>query len=275
MKAWSVSSRGLPTVEVRAPNWIIALGQGLEQLGKAQGVERLACEMLQNGTVIARDIASGTGFVVQSTTSAEAPDSSPVDEIFTGDADDDDLPDDDDSSDLPATPERTEELLEVEPDDDRIDGVEEAESLQAACQLALKLSRELVPAESGAIILEEHGYLRFRAVSGPVAKQLAGVRLPLGAGVAGFSMQKRRTVVLNDANEDPRHCGEVDSLTGYTTTQIAVIPIQFGERVFGVLELMNLPGNARFNRLDVHRLQGIAGALGARLAAETSAPSED
>ena len=65
MRSWSVSARGLAAVQVRGSNWIVALGSGLEMLGKAPDVQRLACEVLPNGTVIARDISTGTGYVVQ------------------------------------------------------------------------------------------------------------------------------------------------------------------------------------------------------------------
>jgi putative methionine-R-sulfoxide reductase with GAF domain len=131
--------------------------------------------------------------------------------------------------------------------------------------LALTISRELIPAESGAVILEERGYLRFTAVSGPHARKLVGVRLPLGTGVAGFSMEMRRAVVLGDAHEDPRHCGEVDALTGYVTKEIAVLPVVYGGSVFGVLELMNLAAGRRFSQADVRELEHVAAALGKRL----------
>lgn len=250
MRSYSVSARGLATVQVRGQNWIHALGAGLAQMGRDEDLQRLACEVLQNGTVIARDITSGTGFIVQEV--------EPIDEEDTDEA-----------------PRDASEEIELLPLD-AIDALEEsipapadaildADTPRTAAQLALSIARELIPAESGAVILEEKGYLRFSAVAGPAARKLVGVRLPLGTGVAGFAMEKQRMVVLADAHQDPRHCGEVDALTGYVTRAIAVLPIVYEERVYGVLELMNLGGGRKFSQEEIESLEGVAAALGERL----------
>lgn len=258
MASFSVSSRGFAAVEVVAPNWIAALGHGLQELGRAEGLERLACEVLPNGTVIARDITSGTGYVVQNvSTEAEAPEELELVDIE------------------PLTDEATRGTGSTAPEPgnlagDLLDAILDADSPASAASLALTLARESVPAESGAVILEDRGYLRFVSVVGPHSRRLIGVRLPLGTGVAGFAMQKQRIVVLDDAREDPRHCGEVDALTGYVTQQIAVIPVRKqidGEEIcFGVLELMNLPRGERFDNERITRLKGVADALASRLA---------
>jgi hypothetical protein len=50
---------------VEAPSWLSALGHALDTLAVVEGLERLACEVLPNGTVLARDGRSGQGFVVE------------------------------------------------------------------------------------------------------------------------------------------------------------------------------------------------------------------
>lgn len=50
---------------VEAGNWLAALGLGLDRLGVVADIHRLACEVLPNGTVIARDVRTGSGFVVR------------------------------------------------------------------------------------------------------------------------------------------------------------------------------------------------------------------
>lgn len=247
MTHFSISSRGSSPIEVEAPNWVAALGLGLEGLGVAANLERLACEMLPNGTVIARDIKSGTGFVVQQVEELEE-----IEEI-------------EEIEDLEIEPLTDEAKLRTDPDD-MIRAIAEADSRASAASLALTLARELVPAESGAVMLEDRGYLRFVSVVGPSSRRLIGVRLPLGTGVAGFAMEQQRVVVLDDAHEDPRHCGEVDALTGYTTEQIAVVPVVQGTTCFGVLELMNLDDGRRFDRDEVAAMVRVADALAARLA---------
>lgn len=245
MGSYSVSSRGLPTVEVEAPNWVAALGLGLAALDRSNGLERLAAEVLPNGTVIARDIKSGTGFVVQ--------EAEPVD--------------DDDLMELVDLEPLTEEVDTREDPSSLLEALAEADSATSAASLALTLARELVPCESGAVILLDRGYLRFVSVVGPHARRLIGVRLPAGTGVAGFAVEKQRVVVLDDAQEDPRHCGEVDALTGYTTEQILVVPVKRpeGRTCHGVIELMNLPAGKHFDKEQIGRVKAVAKALADRL----------
>ncbi|MCA9490319.1 MAG: GAF domain-containing protein [Myxococcales bacterium] len=290
MRSWSVTARGLAAVQVQGRNWIVALGRGLEELGRVPDLTRLACEVLPNGTVIARDIATGTGYVVMGMEEAEsrpepaedtaeaetveaalpladedddASDEDSLVELPLGSADEDDEQDGDASVEpifeLPAD---AIELVEDSPNGAILD----AETVSQACQLALDSARRQIPAESGAVILEERGYLRFLAVDGPASRKLVGVRLPLGTGAAGFAMEKRRTVVLANAHEDPRHCGEVDALTGYVTREMCVVPVLHGDKVLGVLELMNLTSGQRFGDAEIETLTGIASTLAERLA---------
>jgi GAF domain-containing protein len=208
-------------------------------VGGVSGIERLGCEVLPNGTVIARDAARGTGYVIQPAIDAAQ-----------------------------LTVESTEEhefALAGEASDDLSD-VHDAEDVTQACEAALTLAQELVDAESGCILLERDHRLEFVAVFGPRSDTLLGVEVPLDAGVAGHAVAKNRSVVLSDAAGDPRHFGEVDALIGNRTREIAVIPISDERKVYGVLELLNLPPGQRFRREDLQRLQQVARALAQSLA---------
>ena len=81
MGRYLVSTRSEQPVEVDAPNWLVALGVGLDMLGAVTSIDRLACEVLANGKVIARDARSGLGVVVQAVDAdeEEAPIPEPVD----------------------------------------------------------------------------------------------------------------------------------------------------------------------------------------------------
>jgi len=246
VRTWTVSSRGLPSAQVQAVNWVVALGLALERMWRAGSLQRLACELLPNGTVIARDVSAGTGFVVQA---ADGP-------AVTG-------------GEEQAPMMSADDLIEVTADKTggtQYDPIYQAETPVAAGQIALLLAREAVPAESGAVILEDKGFLRFVSVLGPHARKLAGVRLPVGVGVAWRAMQERREIVLSDVRDDPSHCAEVDAITGYRTQAIAVVPILDGARCFGVLELMNFPPSQPLEEDDLYALRRVADALATRLA---------
>ncbi len=65
MSRFQVSAPGIRPATVEAGNWLAALGLGLDKLGLDADFNRLACEVLPNGTVIAQDVRSGNRFVVR------------------------------------------------------------------------------------------------------------------------------------------------------------------------------------------------------------------
>ncbi len=72
--SYVVTVTGQEPMPVAASNWLVALGRALDDLGVSADLDRLACERLPNGTVIARDLASGNSFVVRPADDFEGPD---------------------------------------------------------------------------------------------------------------------------------------------------------------------------------------------------------
>jgi len=222
---------------MEAENWLVALGRAFEHQGVL--VERLACEVLPNGTVIAREAETGLSFVVQP--------------ILGG-------------AEAPTKPTTEEEVFVVgDGDADRFQEIYEAEDEWEASRLAMNLAQDLVGAEAASVILAFESKLMFVAASGPHSDTLLHVEMPLGTGVAGYSMERRRPVVLGDATADDRHFDGVDRLTGQNTREMACVPIAAGDQVYGVLELLNLPDLRRFSRDNLQQMSRVADALAIRL----------
>lgn len=237
MQRWSVGARGRPPVEVEARTWLVALGLGLERLDVGHNLTRLACEVLPNGTVIARDIASGGSFVCQPLERE--------DEIHR---------------------ELTEELIELSGESDPALMIGEASDVHTACRLALDSLRGHSDAESGAVLLAAGDHLRFTHAFGARAHELLPLDVPLGEGIAGHAMRHRRIVVLANTVDDPRHFSGVDQVLGADTRALAAFPVAHGAALYGVIELVNLPEGKRFTRAMVHHAHVVARQLGARLA---------
>ncbi|MBN2798455.1 MAG: GAF domain-containing protein [Deltaproteobacteria bacterium] len=228
MGLYSVTTRSHSDIEVSGENWLIALGRGLERWGVSRGLERLVCETLPNGTVIANDVAAGRRYVVQP---------------------------------MAVEP----ELPEVEPlPDEPFEGVSSAAEAWA---VALQSAQAILPAESGAVLLLEGEYLRFVAASGPSRDELQGVRIPRETGVAGLCLRTRRAVSVPDAQCDQRHFGRVDALTGYRTRDLICVVVGSGEVVLGVLEVMNTPPGFEASRAHLQALRQVGRQLGERLVA--------
>ncbi len=66
------------------------------------------------------------------------------------------------------------------------------------------------------------------------------IRVPMGAGIAGYVAQSGETVNIPDAYQDPRFNIEVDRRTGYHTRTILCMPMRNREgKILGVFQVLN------------------------------------
>lgn len=111
------------------------------------------------------------------------------------------------------------------------------------------------------LIDPEGNELVFRASTGPKSKEVIGLRLMMGQGVAGWVAREGRGAIVADASRDPRFYPEVDRLTGYVTKSIACAPIRSRGQVIGVLEALN-PHEGAFDSDALLVLTGIGSLAG-------------
>jgi signal transduction histidine kinase len=66
------------------------------------------------------------------------------------------------------------------------------------------------------------------------------IRIPSDVGVAGHCFKTGKTVILNDAQNDPRFYKEFDAITGYKTKSLLSVPF-YGRsgQLLGVIQLLN------------------------------------
>ena len=100
-------------------------------------------------------------------------------------------------------------------------------------------------AVSVALLDEEAGDLRYLAATGHGADAVVGMRLPLGAGIAGYVAATGQSLTVGDVRADPRFAGEVAERTGYVPRSMTVVPVaDRSERVLGVLSILD-PADGR------------------------------
>ncbi|MCK6506800.1 GAF domain-containing protein [Myxococcota bacterium] len=294
MPRFEVGASDARVVEVEASNWLSALGDGLVALGMMGGLERLACEVLPNGRVLARNVRDGQGYVV-SMLGVEAEGRGPLPPLTGGsraagaepgadaalEADEDeeledsltgpgpDRPPDEGRTDLWRGMGRTvgEPTTTTSRVMERLERVRAAPSDLIAWHEALDAAHALVPAEAGAALEREaDGRLRFLHAYGPRSAGVQGALMPAGIGIAGFAVERVASLLVTDTRSDPRFCSDFDQVTGFSTHAVICVPVAFEGRVFGCLELLNplLPGG--FDRAQLEVVELVAGALAERLA---------
>jgi GAF domain-containing protein len=103
-----------------------------------------------------------------------------------------------------------------------------------------KVSR-LLPSEVWSLLLldEKARELRFEISIDLDPKMVRDIRLPLGKGVAGRAALKQHLIIVEDVSRCQYFDDEVDRLSGQKTHSLICVPILFGGRTLGVLEIVN------------------------------------
>lgn len=271
MSRYIVATNNRTPITVEAPNWLGAMALGIAQLADAETIDRLVCETLPNGTVIARDARRGTAYIIRREARDDLlPDEATMevdsdeDELFAMDADSEEI---EDPNSLQAS---IAEIFELDEEDsevlERINDIHSASGVIEAWDAALALAGELVPCEAGsALQLTLQETLRFVSVFGPDSTKLLGVELASDKGIVGFCTRQRLGLLIRDAAHDDRHYTEVDQHTGFSTHAILCAPVALESVTYGCIELLNAEGEESFNKDQLAVVALIADSLAERL----------
>jgi len=136
----------------------------------------------------------------------------------------------------------------------------------------LTATLEAVNSRDGSLLLldEETNELVFVAVLGESQGDLIGYRIPADAGIAGWVSTHRQPALVPDVREDPRWLPTVDQWIGFHTACLMAAPLEFGERVLGVLEVVYPQDEKPFAESDLDIL-----VLASRLASFVLAYTEE
>ena len=109
----------------------------------------------------------------------------------------------------------------------------------AACSIALvdPVTKELV----------------YQAAWGAGAKEIVGVRLPQGKGLAGSAVAAGAGLAIPDCRSDSRFQAQIAAGTGYVPYTMLVIPLRQGERVVGALSVLDRRDGNPYTTDDIPR----------------------
>lgn len=100
--------------------------------------------------------------------------------------------------------------------------------------------------------------LGFEIVVSPAADRLQGTRLQPGEGIAGWVAENGIPLLVPDVAKDARFARHVDLRIGFVTRSIVCVPLVSGQRIIGVIQLLNGLGEAEFTEQDQRILATIA-----------------
>ncbi|MBC6937746.1 MAG: GAF domain-containing protein [Chloroflexi bacterium] len=111
----------------------------------------------------------------------------------------------------------------------------------------------LLNAPDGSLMLldDETDEMVFVLVRGVLAANLRGYRIPAGEGIAGWVIKNAQPTLVRDVRRDPRFSYTIDEQFTFHTQSIAAAPLIGDRRVYGVIEVLNKPGDEPFDDSDL------------------------
>jgi two-component sensor histidine kinase len=98
-----------------------------------------------------------------------------------------------------------------------------------------------------------------RQSSGPKNDQVRGWRLPASEGIIGWVVANGRSLLVDDAQKDPRHYHGLDHSVELATRSLISIPLLVQGRAIGALQALDSEP-ARFNESDLALMESLAAA---------------
>jgi signal transduction histidine kinase len=113
--------------------------------------------------------------------------------------------------------------------------------LDELLQLITATATELLDCEAASIMLydEKNPRLFFAAATGSDPAKLAEIPVPIGGSLAGTIFRTNHPMILNDAQNDPRHYSIVAEHVKFKVKSLLGVPMPIKDRPMGVLEAIN------------------------------------
>ena len=100
---------------------------------------------------------------------------------------------------------------------------------------------ELLECEAASILLydEKNPRLYFAAATGSDPAKLAEIPVPMEGSLAGTIFRTNQPIILNNAEQDPRHYSNVSDHIKFKINTLLGVPMPIKDRTVGVLEAVN------------------------------------
>lgn len=116
--------------------------------------------------------------------------------------------------------------------------------------------KELLGGTAASVLRVDGDDLVFQVALGDSANSITLQRVPRGSGLAGWVVENKEPVIVNDVSTDSRFFGGLDKTSGFTTQSLIAVPLLVNETAIGVIEVFNKPGG--FSQEDRELLETFA-----------------
>lgn len=101
------------------------------------------------------------------------------------------------------------------------------------------------------LVNEEEQVLEFKVAYSPSDSGLIGTKFPLDKGIAGYVVMTGQPIATSNVNQDARFDQDFAKSTGYVPESILATPLLSGDRIIGVMEVLDKIDAASFGVKDM------------------------
>ncbi|WP_329460008.1 GAF domain-containing protein [Streptomyces sp. NBC_01497] len=139
-------------------------------------------------------------------------------------------------------------------------------------------ARAIFGAQASSVFLldEDRHELVFQAVSGRGESSLVGRRFPADGGIAGWVVASGEPMVVDDLSHNTSFARDFAESTRYVPDALMAAPLTHGERLLGVLEVLDPAPQSRssLDELDLLALFARHAAVALRVVVDRSRPAD-
>lgn len=126
------------------------------------------------------------------------------------------------------------------------------ELLQSIVEAAARIFH--AAAASILLVNEAERQFEFKVAYGASNRDLVGKKFPLDKGIAGYVAMTGQPLAISNVRQDARFNQDFAKSTGYVPNSILAMPLKSGERVLGVMEVLDKIDAASFGMQDMELL---------------------
>jgi GAF domain-containing protein len=129
-------------------------------------------------------------------------------------------------------------------------------SNDALLKSIVEVAARIFNAAASSILLvdEQEQLLEFKVAYGAANHDLAGMKFPMDKGIAGYVVMTGQPLSVSNVRQDPRFNQDFAKSTGYVPNSILASPLLAGDRVIGVMEVLDKINEPSFGIQDMELL---------------------
>ena len=129
--------------------------------------------------------------------------------------------------------------------------------LDQLLELIIDTATRMMEVKASSLLLldKKTNKLHFKIATGAKREEVRRYEVNLGEGIAGYVAEKGKALLIPDVSKDPRWDKRISEYIGFQTTSIACVPMKLGNKIIGVVEIIDKEDGTPLEHEDLNILK--------------------